>query len=74
MIVGLFTQSGMNGIITVAIRVKELQTTIYGTFLEAQSHSHNYHHGITLMRISVILLDAMPRDEPFMGSRERLME
>ena len=64
----------MNGIITVAIRVKELQTTIYGTFLEAQSHSYNCHHGITLMRISVILLDAMPRDESFMGLRERLMK
>lgn len=64
----------MNGIITVAIRVKELQTTIYGTFLEAQSHSHNCHHGITLMRIPVILLDAMPRDESFMGPRERLMK
>ena len=64
----------MNGIITVAIRVKELQTTIYGTFLEANTHFHNYHHGITLMRISVILLDAMPRDESFIGLRERLMK
>lgn len=64
----------MNGIITVPIRVKELQTTIYGTFLEAKTHFHINHDEITLMRLSVILLDAMPRDEPFMGLRERLMK
>lgn len=64
----------MNGIITVPIIVKELQTTTYGTFLEAQSHSYNCHHGITLMRISVILLDAMPRGESFISLRERLMK